>query len=141
VAFVGDDDCLRQLFANLLDNAVAHTRTGGAVTAQTEVSQRQITVRITDQGEGIPAADREKIFERFTRLDRRRPGAGLGLPIARWMAEAHGGTVELESSGSEGSVFVVTLPREARRENAPVSSDVQRVTIPTTSTLKESGTG
>jgi two-component system, OmpR family, sensor kinase len=141
VAFVGDDDCLRQLFANLLDNAVAHTRAGGAVTAQTEVSQRQISVRITDQGEGIPVADREKIFERFTRLDRRRPGAGLGLPIARWMAEAHGGTVELESSRSEGSVFVVTLPRQARRENAPVSSDVQRVTIPTTSTLNESGTG
>jgi signal transduction histidine kinase len=116
VAFNGDDDCLRQLFANLLDNAVAHTRAGGVVTAQTGVSERQISVRITDQGEGIPAADRERIFERFTRLDQRRPGAGLGLPIARWMVEAHGGTVELESSGSDGSVFVVTLPRDGRRE-------------------------
>ena len=141
VAFVGDDDCLRQLFTNLLDNAVAHTRAGGLVTADTAVAEGQIRVRITDQGDGIAANDRERIFERFTRLDRRRPGAGLGLPIARWMAEAHGGTLELHASSSEGSVFVVTLPREARHDTAPASSDVQRVVIPSTSTLKESGTG
>ena len=141
VAFVGDDDCLRQLFMNLLDNAVAHTRAGGLVTAHTHVTERQISVRITDQGEGIPAADRERIFERFTRLDQHRPGAGLGLPIARWMAEAHGGTLELDSSSSEGSVFVVTLPRAARAETAPARSDAQGFAIPTTSTLKESGTG
>lgn len=139
VSFVGDDDCLRQLFANLLDNAVAHTRKGGLVTADTKVTERQILVRITDQGDGIAAADRERIFERFIRLDRRRPGAGLGLPIARWMAEAHGGSLALDESGSDGSVFVVTLPRDARRETTPASSDVQRVTVPTTSTLKESG--
>ena len=141
VAFVGDDDCLRQLFMNLLDNAVAHTRAGGLVTAHTHVTEQQISVRITDQGEGIPAADRERIFERFTRLDRHRPGAGLGLPIARWMAEAHGGRLELDSSSSEGSVFVVTLPRAVRAETAPARSDAQGFAIPTTSTLKESGTG
>ena len=141
MAFVGDEDCLRQLFANLLDNAVAHTRAEGLVTAHAEVTEGQITVRITDQGEGIPVAERERIFERFTRLDRRRPGAGLGLPIARWMAEAHGGTLELDSSSSEGSVFLVRLPRDTRREIAPVSPDPQRVVIPTTSTLNESGTG
>jgi len=141
VAFVGDDDCLRQLFMNLLDNAVAHTRAGGLVTAHTHVTERQISVRITDQGEGIPAADRERIFERFTRLDQHRPGAGLGLPIARWMAEAHGGTLELDSSSSEGSVFVVTLPRAVRAEALPARSDAQGFAIPTTSTLKESGTG
>lgn len=141
VPFVGDDDCLRQLFTNVLDNAVAHTRAGGLVTADTHVAERQIRVRITDQGEGIPAVDRERIFERFTRLDQRRPGAGLGLPIARWMAEAHGGTLELDSSSSEGSVFVVTLPRAVRAETAPARSDAQGFAIPTTSTLKESGTG
>jgi two-component system, OmpR family, sensor kinase len=141
VSFVGDDDCLRQLFANLLDNAVAHTREGGLVTADTKVTERQILVRISDQGEGIPAAERERIFERFTRLDRHRPGAGLGLPIARWMAEAHGGTLELDSSSSEGSVFVVTLPSAARVDTAPAQSDAQGFAIPTTSTLKESGTG
>ncbi len=141
VSFVGDDDCLRQLFTNLLDNAVAHTREGGLVTAETHVAERRIRVRITDQGEGIRAADRERIFERFTRLDQRRPGAGLGLPIARWMAEAHGGTLELDSSSSEGSVFVVTLPSAARVDTAPAQSDAQGFAIPTTSTLKESGTG
>jgi len=141
VAFVGDDDCLRQLFMNLLDNAVAHTRAGGLVTAHTHVTDQQISVRITDQGEGIAAADRERIFERFTRLDRHRPGAGLGLPIARWMADAHGGTLELDSSSSEGSVFVVTLPRASRADTAPARSDAQGFAIPTTSTLKESGTG
>ena len=141
VAFVGDDDCLRQLFMNLLDNAVAHTRAGGLVTAHTLVTEQQIRVRITDQGEGIPVADRERIFERFTRLDRHGPGAGLGLPIARWMAEAHSGTLELDSSSSEGSVFVVTLPRAVRAEIAATRSDAQGFAIPTTSTLKESGTG
>ena len=141
VPFVGDDDCLRQLFTNVLDNAVAHTRASGVVTADTHVAERQIRVRITDQGEGIPAADRERIFERFTRLDQRRPGAGLGLPIARWMAEAHGGTLQLDSSSSEGSVFVVTLPRAVRAEAVPARSDAQGFAIPTTSTLKESGTG
>jgi two-component system, OmpR family, sensor kinase len=141
VAFVGDDDCLRQLFTNLLDNAVAHTRAGGLVTAHTHVTEPQISVRITDQGEGIPAADRERIFERFTRLDRHRPGAGLGLPIARWMAEAHGGTLELDSSSSEGSVFVMTLPRAARAGAGPARSDTEGFAIPTTSTLKESGSG
>jgi len=141
VAFVGDDDCLRQLFMNLLDNAVAHTRAGGLVTAHTHLTEQQISVRITDQGEGIPAADHERIFERFTRLDQHRPGAGLGLPIARWMAEAHGGTLELDSSSSEGSVFLVTLPRAVRAEAVPARSDAQGFAIPTTSTLKESGTG
>jgi signal transduction histidine kinase len=141
VSFVGDDDCLRQLFTNLLDNAVAHTRAGGLVTADTKVDERQIRVRISDQGDGIAASDRERIFERFTRLDRRRSGAGLGLPIARWMAEAHGGTLELDASSSHGSVFLVTLPREARHDSEAASSDVQRVVIPSTNTLKESGTG
>jgi signal transduction histidine kinase len=141
VSFVGDDDCLRQLFTNLLDNAVAHTREGGLVTADTKVNERQIRVRISDQGDGIAASDRERIFERFTRLDRRRSGAGLGLPIARWMAEAHGGTLELDASSSHGSVFLVTLPREARHDSEAASSDVQRVVIPSTNTLKESGTG
>ena len=142
VAFVGDDDCLRQLFTNLLDNAVAHTRSGGLVTAHLVATDRTITVRIIDQGEGIPESDRERIFERFTRLDHQRAGAGLGLPIARWMAEAHSGTLQLESCSSQGSVFVVTLPYVGPLQGGPyVAEDVQRFAIPTTKTLKESGTG
>ena len=65
---------------------------------------------MTDDGDGVPEAQRERIFDRFVRLGSTYAGAGLGLPIARWIAEAHGGTLILESSGASGSVFTVTLP-------------------------------
>jgi len=112
VPFVGDEELLRQMFMNLLDNAVRHTRRGGQVVADLQCRSRAV-IRIADEGAGIPDADRERIFERFTRLDEHAGGAGLGLPIARWIAEAHGGTLELESSGPQGSAFVVTLPLAA----------------------------
>ena len=69
-------------------------------------------IRVTDQGPGIPAVDRDRIFDRFVQLDasRRGQGAGLGLPIARWIAEAHQGTLVLEQSGPAGSTFCVSLP-------------------------------
>jgi signal transduction histidine kinase len=71
---------------------------------------------VTDSGPGIPAADRERIFKRFVRLDpaRHEGGAGLGLSIATWIAQVHGGTVELEGSSAKGSVFVATFPHLKR---------------------------
>jgi two-component system, OmpR family, sensor kinase len=129
VAFVGDDELLRQLFTNLLDNAVGHTPAGGQVTVETNAGAAQVVVRIADQGAGIAEPDRDRIFERFTRLDTDRRGAGLGLPIARWIAEAHAGTLTLESSTSAGSVFVVTLPcaRDAApRDNGAVVEEASR---------------
>ena len=83
-----------------------------AATSSANSSSRCAYVRVTDQGGGIRAADRARIFDRFVQLDaaRRGAGAGLGLPIARWIAEAHGGTLELEESGSDGSTFRVVLP-------------------------------
>jgi signal transduction histidine kinase len=71
-----------------------------------------IAIRVRDEGPGVPEEDRERIFGRFVQLDtaRRGNGAGLGLPIARWIAEAHGGTVVLEDTGAGGSTFRVTLP-------------------------------
>jgi signal transduction histidine kinase len=110
VSFIGDDMLLRQLIRNLLDNAVRHALTGGVVTALVHSAGSAITIRITDDGEGVPEAQRERIFDRFVRLGSRYAGAGLGLPIARWIAEAHGGTLVLESSGASGTVFRVTLP-------------------------------
>jgi len=82
------------------------------VAVEVSPNGRYAYVRVTDQGEGIAAADRARIFDRFVQLDaaRRGAGAGLGLPIARWIAEAHGGTLELEESGSEGSTFRIVLP-------------------------------
>jgi signal transduction histidine kinase len=110
VSFIGDETLLRQLIRNLLDNAVRHARNGGAVTATVQRAASAITIRVADDGDGVPEAQRERIFDRFVRLGSSYAGAGLGLPIARWIAEAHGGTVVLESSGAAGSVFTVTLP-------------------------------
>jgi signal transduction histidine kinase len=71
-----------------------------------------VYVRVSDSGAGIPEADRERIFDRFVQLDpsRRAAGTGLGLPIARWIAEAHDGSLDLESTGPSGSTFCVVLP-------------------------------
>ena len=66
-----------------------------------------------DDGAGVPADAHERIFQRFARLNQDYAGAGLGLPIARWIAEAHGGSLVLESTGPGGSTFTVTLPRAA----------------------------
>jgi signal transduction histidine kinase len=110
VMFSGDPTLLKQLVGNLLDNAIRHAQTGGAVTATVTRNDGRIAIRITDDGDGIALEDRERIFERFVRFDSRSQGAGLGLPIARWIAEAHGGTLILESTGPTGSCFAVTLP-------------------------------
>jgi len=113
IAFRGDEDLLRQMVLNVLQNAVQHTPAGGSISIDVRQEGNAVTVRVTDGGEGIPPADRARIFDRFVQLDpaRRAQGTGLGLPIARWIAEAHGGTLVLEGSGSGGSTFRVLLPR------------------------------
>jgi signal transduction histidine kinase len=123
IPFRGDDELLHQLVLNVMQNAVQHTPHGGAVTVRTDVSGDAIRIYITDTGEGIPAHARERIFDRFIQLDasRRSEGTGLGLPIAKWIAEAHGGALELETSSAAGTVFCVTLPgyRDATTIAAP----------------------
>jgi two-component system, OmpR family, sensor kinase len=113
-AFRGDEDLLRRMVLNLLQNGVEHTSPGGTVTVDMSTSSA-LEIRIVDQGSGIPESDRRRIFDRFVQLDpaRRGHGTGLGLPIARWIAEAHGGTLELESSGPGGSTFCISLPLES----------------------------
>ncbi len=106
--FVGDDRLLRQLLTNVIGNATQHARRSVTVTCQR--TSGTLTVRVADDGHGIAAADRARIFERFVRLSSSYVGAGLGLPIARWIAEAHGGSVTLESSAPTGSVFAIALP-------------------------------
>jgi len=110
VAFSGDNVLLRQMVGNVLDNAIRHARPGGTVDVSVRRTASGITIRITDDGAGIPAGDQERIFQRFVRLDSRADGAGLGLPIARWIAEAHGGRLVVESSNPDGTSFAVTLP-------------------------------
>jgi signal transduction histidine kinase len=110
--FRGDEDLLRQLVLNVLQNAVQHTPSGGSVAVRMCQDSGAVKIRIADTGTGIPSADQTRIFDRFVQLDpaRRGRGAGLGLPIARWIAEAHSGTLVLESSGPDGTMFCLTLP-------------------------------
>jgi signal transduction histidine kinase len=112
IPFRGDEDLLRRLVLNVLQNAVQHTPAGGSVAVDIHQESEAVRIRVTDEGPGIPAGDRERIFDRFVQLDasRRGQGAGLGLPIARWIAEAHQGTLVLEQSGPGGSTFCVLLP-------------------------------
>ena len=109
VMCVGDHQLLRRMMTNLLDNAVRHARPGGSVSTTIRQQGTQVAVRVADDGPGVPEHERSRIFERFVRLRADYPGAGLGLPIARWIAEAHGGELVLESSGPGGSVFAVIL--------------------------------
>jgi two-component system, OmpR family, sensor kinase len=110
VMFSGDDSLLKQMVGNLLDNAIRHAQPGGVVTAGVTCDNGRIAIRVTDDGDGIAGEHRERVFERFVRFDGRSQGAGLGLPIARWIAEAHGGSLVLESTGPHGSCFAATLP-------------------------------
>ncbi len=108
----GDADQLTRLVRNLTDNAVRHAAATVTITLAERDTAAVLTV--SDDGPGIPTVDRERIFERFTRLDEARSattgGAGLGLAIARDIAEHHGGTVVVDPTDT-GARFVVTLPR------------------------------
>jgi two-component system, OmpR family, sensor kinase len=112
----GDEDLLRQMVMNLAENAVKHTPAGGTVRVKLEREADRYVITVADTGAGIPPETQPHIFERFYRGDRARShtdgsgGAGLGLPIARWIAEAHGGRLELAHSDAHGSTFRVTIP-------------------------------
>lgn len=117
-----DESLLRRMLLNLLDNAIKYTPNAGRVTvACRRRSHEQYAVSIADTGIGIPAELRPRIFERFFRADKARSryesdggGAGLGLAISRWIAEAHKGRLELTDSGSTGSTFTAYLPVDSR---------------------------
>jgi signal transduction histidine kinase len=100
------------MITNLLDNAVQHTPAGGSIDVVLAAEAGTVTITVADTGPGIPASDRDRVFDRFVRLDPARStasGGGLGLPIARWIAEQHHGTLALDPS-PQGCVFVVRLP-------------------------------
>jgi len=113
VALTGDDGLLRQMVGNLLDNAIRHAQPNGRVSAVLERTDHRVRLRVTNDGPGIEPADQDRIFERFVRIGD-SDGAGLGLPIARWIAEAHGGTLQLDGSWPGCTTFVVTLPTDPR---------------------------
>jgi signal transduction histidine kinase len=131
--FVGDAHLLRRVVMILLDNAIKYTPPGGEVRLSLSRDDGTGRYRITveDTGPGVPAWAIERIFERFFRVDDSRTrstdddakvsSAGLGLPIARWIAVAHGGTVHLDATSPRGSRFVVTLPTPEFERGAHVA--------------------
>ncbi|MFL5542583.1 MAG: ATP-binding protein [Longimicrobiaceae bacterium] len=114
----GDEPLLHRLLLNLLDNALKYSRPGGQVRLDLGRRDGGYLMRLSDAGPPIEGEAAERIFERFYRVDRARSrtadgatgGAGLGLPIARWVAEAHGGSLRLARSTAEGNEFEVFLP-------------------------------
>src|SRR4029077_18845228 len=106
----GDEDALRQLVWILLDNAYRYAR--AAVDVRLFVEPGWARLAVIDDGPGVPAAERERIFERFYRADRSRTGshAGLGLSIAEWITKQHSGRITAGAGGTGGAAFLVDLP-------------------------------
>ncbi|MBA2463276.1 MAG: GAF domain-containing protein [Actinobacteria bacterium] len=109
----GDGGRLRQLVDNLISNALKYSQAGTEVTVEARADDGVVKVRVSDRGPGIPREDQQLIFEKFGRASHGRdakPGTGLGLFISRSFAEAHGGSLEVESAPGEGATFTLTLP-------------------------------
>jgi len=114
VAMRGDRAQLGLLLSNLIDNAVRYTPSKGTVRVRLDASESRAVLQVADTGEGIPANELSRIFERFYRVDKARArqtgGTGLGLAIVRHVAESHGGMVTVDSELGRGTTFTVTLP-------------------------------
>jgi len=115
-----DEGLIRRMVVNLLDNAIKYTKPGGEVRVSCGEQDGFLRVAVRDSGPGIPAELQAHIFERFFRADKARSraesdggGAGLGLSISRWIAEVHGGRLELMDSSAKGSTFTILLPKPA----------------------------
>ncbi len=111
---MGDSRSLRNLFHNILENAMRYTPEGGTITVKVHQKDTRVMVSIKDTGIGISADERSLIFERFYRVDKARSrsagGSGLGLAICRHIIEVHGGSIKVESQPNKGSTFHVILP-------------------------------
>jgi len=120
-----DEDLLRRMLLNLLDNAIKYTPAGGTVHVECRREENSYLLRVADSGPGIPAELQPRIFERFFRADKARSrsegdtgGAGLGLSIAQWIAEAHHGRLELTRSDGSGTSFTAYLPASATERSS-----------------------
>lgn len=128
----GDSLFLRQTLANLIHNAVKYSPIGETVSIRVRNGASDcVCVEVQDHGPGIPSEDRDRVFDRFYRADksgqREFGGAGLGLSIAKWVVEAHGGSIELVSVAGEGCTFRISLPR-LRRETRPSAASGNWIT-------------
>ncbi|MEO7218285.1 MAG: HAMP domain-containing sensor histidine kinase [Gemmatimonadaceae bacterium] len=130
VSIGGDRTRLRQLFLNLVTNAIKYTARGGRVDLGLGRHPDNVTFAVRDTGAGIAAADVPHIFERFWRADRARSrtaergGFGLGLAISQWIAQAHGGSLTVQSRLGKGSLFTLTLPLDPADRTDPSEEDL-----------------
>jgi len=110
-----DARACEQVLINLVDNAIKYTEPGGSVTVRVEAEGNEVAVSVVDTGIGIPPEDRERIFERFYRVDKARSrelgGTGLGLSIVKHLVQNQGGEISVRSTPGQGSTFRFTLPR------------------------------
>jgi signal transduction histidine kinase len=109
----GDRERLRQIVTNLIDNAIKYSPSGDEVEVTVRPANGSVRIVVTDNGPGIPRDQQRLIFEKFGRAEvpgSSKPGTGLGLFIARSIAEAHGGTLDVRSSPESGAMFELTLP-------------------------------
>ena len=116
----GDAEELGRVIDNLVDNAVKYTPEMGEVVVSMSASPEQVRVEVADTGIGISDADAANVFSAFHRSTNPNalsiPGTGLGLPIALRIAEAHGGSIDVDSEPGKGSTFRFTLPLRSQRE-------------------------
>jgi heavy metal sensor kinase len=110
----GDEELLNRMILNLLDNAVKYTLAGGEISIALMRQNQNARIIVRDTGIGIPTVDQQHVFDRFYRVDKARSralgGAGLGLSIVRWIVDAHGGRINIQSTPGKGSAFTVELP-------------------------------
>ena len=127
VQATGDAALIHHAVMNLIHNAIKYTPNGGTITVEVNATGGRVVIEVRDTGPGIPAVHRDRIFDRFYRVDpsrsREEGGVGLGLAIARWAVEANGGQIELASEGTNGSLFQVILP--ARDDPSAPGADRQ----------------
>ncbi|HEU5170388.1 MAG TPA: ATP-binding protein [Gemmatimonadales bacterium] len=113
---------IRELLLNLVTNAIKYTPAGGTIGLGLAAADDEVTLKVSDTGIGIAPGDLPHIFDRFWRADAarsragERPGIGLGLAITKWIAEAHGGSITVQSRPGRGTVFTVRLPRNGREQ-------------------------
>jgi PAS domain S-box-containing protein len=122
-SLIGDPDRLRQVFTNLLSNAMKYSPSSETVEVDLEASEEAVTIRVRDHGMGITHEQHDKIFERFYRATSLRqsaiPGLGMGLCIVAEIVKGHGGTITVDSTVGKGSTFTVILPTRRRPFRAP----------------------
>jgi signal transduction histidine kinase len=118
IAFRGDESLIRRMVLNLLHNAIKYTPENGQISVSVKADRNQCEIVVSDTGQGIPEDAQPHVFDRFFRVDKARSreeslngtGAGLGLSIARWAAELHGGRIVLDHSGAGSTTFIISLP-------------------------------